>query len=152
MPAAARLVVPLIDVDSGIKPLEIEVQNGIPALETPKWIVGWVPWSNNPGEADSTYLFGHLNSPINREGNVFQRLPEIATLLKSGQKVTAVVVSADGTAWLYQIIATKVLPGTEMRIENPGEPSLYLVTCVPEYVYDHRFIAEGRLIGKLPPQ
>ena len=44
MPAAARLVVPLIDVDSGIKPLEIEVQNGIPALETPKWIVGWVPW------------------------------------------------------------------------------------------------------------
>lgn len=146
LPAPTRLIIPSIDVESEIQQLRILNLGNNQAYETPKNVVGHIPETANPGEGGSTWLFGHLESPIRNEGNVFAQLPKIPSLLRRGEEVFAVVESG-AQSYLYRIVESKVVPQQELELSDNGSSELVLVTCVPRFIYDHRLIITAELVG-----
>ena len=146
LPVPTRLIIPSIDVESRIEELQILSLGNSQAYETPKNVVGHIPETANPGEGGSTWLFGHLESPIRNEGNVFAQLPKIPSLLRRGEEVFVVV--ENGTqSYLYRIVESKVVPQEELVLSDHGSSELVLVTCVPRFIYDHRLIIRAELVG-----
>ncbi len=144
--AATRLIVPSIDVDSGIDELAILDLGGSRAYETPANTVGHIPETANAGEAGSGWFFGHTESPIQGEGSVFLNLSKIPGMLQNGEDVF-VVTSNGERQYLYRITSSRVVPQEEMALHDTGQATLHLVSCVPRLVYDHRLIVSGELIG-----
>ena len=149
LPAPTRVLVPSVGVDSAVRALAIRDLGDSRAYETPKHVVGHIPNSANPGENGGVWLFGHLESLIAGEGNVFHSLPNIPDLLRKGEEVYTIVENGEG-AYLYRIIETKVVHQDDMRVSDTGEATLSLVVCVPRFVYDHRLIDTGELVGFRP--
>ena len=146
LPAPTRLLIPSIEVESEVSQLRLLNLGSSRSYETPDNVVGHIPESANPGEAGSTWLFGHLESPIRNEGNVFADLPEIPGMLRRGAEVFAVVENGNDS-YLYRIVESKVVPQEELTLTNDGSPQLLMVTCVPRLVYDHRLVVRGELVG-----
>jgi len=144
--AATRLIIPSIDVDSGIDELAILDLGGSRAYETPANTVGHIPETANAGEAGSGWFFGHTESPIQGEGSVFLNLSKIPGMLQNGEDVF-VVTSNGERQYLYRITSSRVVPQEEMTLHDTGQATLHLVSCVPRLVYDHRLIVSGELIG-----
>ena len=146
LPAPTRILIPSIGVDSEVTGLQILDLGDSRAYETPKHVVGYIPEYANPGENGSTWFFGHLESPIAGEGNVFYNLPKIPDLLRKGRDVYTIVESG-GTSYLYRIIETRVVQQDDIKLYDTGGPTIHLVVCVPRFVYDHRLIVTGELVG-----
>jgi len=144
--AATRLIIPSIDVDTGIDELAILDLGGSRAYETPTNTVGHIPETANAGEAGSGWFFGHTESPIQGEGSVFLNLSKIPGMLQNGEDVF-VVTSNGEHQYLYRITSSRVVPQEEMMLHDTGQATLHLVSCVPRLVYDHRLIVSGELIG-----
>ena len=142
-----RLIIPSIDVDSNIEQLRILNLGNSSAWETPDNVVGHIPVTANPGEAGSTWLFGHLESPIRDEGNVFAQLPEIPGLIRRGNEDLYAVVENGSESYLYRIVESRVVPQEQLRLTDDGTPQLLMVTCVPRFIYDHRLVVRGVLEG-----
>ena len=104
LPDATHIKIPSIDVDSEITNLSILDLGDSRKYETPAHVVGRIPEASNPGEVGNTWLFGHLESPIRGEGNVFRRLPEIPEILNNGDPVYVTLLNAEGEEFMYQII------------------------------------------------
>ncbi len=155
-----RIVITSIRVDSEVKGLEIIDLGDSQAYETPNNVVGHIPLAVNPGEVGSSWYFGHLESPVAGEGNVFRDLPNIAEMLRRGDEVYVEVFSSSGS-FLYQITESLVLEANDLSLSyaeiqkanpeyaglDPGGAILHLVTCVPRLVYDHRLVVSGQLVG-----
>jgi len=144
---ATRLIIPSIDVDSGVDELAILNLGGSRAYETPANTVGHIPETANAGEAGSGWFFGHTESPIQGEGSVFLNLSKIPGMLQNGEDVF-VVTSNGERQYLYRITSSRVVPQEEMALHDTGKATLHLVSCVPRLVYDHRLIVSGELIGE----
>ena len=144
---ATRLIIPSIEVDSGVDELAILELGGSRAYETPANTVGHIPETANPGEAGSGWFFGHTESPIQGEGSVFLNLSKIPGKLQNGEDVF-VVTSNGERQYLYRITSSRVVPQEEMALHDTGKSTLHLVSCVPRLVYDHRLIVSGELIGE----
>ena len=153
-PDAAHVAIPSIGVDSAVANLAILDLGDRREYETPNKIVGRIPQKANPGEIGATWLFGHLESPIRGEGDVFRRLPEIPNLLKMGDPVYVEVRNEAGDEFLYQITETKVVHRDDLAPyvygEDPEKAVITLVACVPRMVYDHRILVIGELVGVKP--
>ena len=153
-PDAAHVEIPSIGVDSAVANLAILDLGDRREYETPNKIVGRIPQKANPGEIGATWLFGHLESPIRGEGDVFRRLPEIPNLLKMGDPVYVEVRNEAGDEFLYQITETKVVHRDDLAPyvygEDPEKAVITLVACVPRMVYDHRILVIGELVGVKP--
>lgn len=145
--ATTRIAIPLIDVDSETKELSILNFGDSRAYETPKNLVGHIPQSPNPGERGNAWYFGHLESPIRGEGNVFQRLPEIPDLLRDGDDVFVELENEDGSIFLYKTTRTEVMHQDELKFYGADVAQLTLVACVPRLVYDHRIVVTAELVG-----
>ena len=145
--ATARIAIPLIDVDSETQELAILNFGDSRAYETPKNLVGHIPQSPNPGERGNAWYFGHLESPIRGEGNVFQRLPEIPALLRDGDDVFVELESEDGSIFLYKTTRTEVMHQDELEFYGANVAQLTLVACVPRLVYDHRIVVTAELVA-----
>ena len=143
----SRITIPLIDVDSGIQELHILNLEDSRAYETPKHLVGHIPQSPNPGELGNAWYFGHLESPIKGEGNVFHRLPEIPDLLRDGDDVFVELESVDGSIYLYRTTRTEVMHEDDLKLYGSDTAQLTLVACVPRLVYDHRIVVTAELVG-----
>ena len=155
-----RIIITSIGVDSAVKGLEIIDLGNSRAYETPNKVVGNIPQAANPGEVGSSWYFGHLESPVAGEGNVFHNLPDIPEMLRQGEEVYAVVESSSGS-FLYQITESLVLKADDLSLSyadirtanpeyaglDPAGAILHLVTCVPRLVYDHRLVVSGQLVG-----
>ena len=146
LPAPTHISIPSIDVDSAVAGLLIMDLGDSTAYETPKNLVGHIPETSNPGEQGSTWFFGHLESPIAGEGNVFYNLPKIPNLLRKGEEVYTIVESGE-TSYLYRIRETQVVHQNDMKLYDQDGSNLHLVVCVPRLVYDHRLIVTGTLVG-----
>ena len=130
------------------------------AYETPDNVVGHIPSTSSPGELGSQWLFGHLESPIVGEGNVFHNLPKIPGLLRESEDVFAVVESGP-RSYLYKLTEAVVVHQDDMSLNygrlraqkpefaqlTPTNANLHLVACVPSLVYDHRIVVSGELVG-----
>ena len=143
----SRIAIPLIEVDSETTELAILNLGDSRAYETPKHLVGHIPQSPNPGEVGNGWYFGHLESPIRGEGNVFHRLPEIPDLLRDGDDVFVELESADGRVFLYKTTRTEVVHQDEFRFYGADVAQITLVACVPRLVYDHRIVVTAELVG-----
>lgn len=145
-PSPSRIVIPSIGVDSDVSQLRLLSKNTGYEWETPKWVVGHVPTSGNPGMQRQGWYFGHLESPLRREGNVFKRLPDIPPLLKDGETVH-IVVEADDRKYLYQVYKSDWVHKDDLKITYSREQDITLVTCYPTLVYDHRLLVTAALVG-----
>ena len=150
-PDAAHVAIPSIGVDSAVANLAILDLGDRREYETPDKIVGRIPQKANPGEIGATWLFGHLESPIRGEGDVFRRLPEIPDLLRMGDPVYVEIRNEADDEYLYQITETKVVHQDDLAPhvygEDPPMATITLVACVPRMVYDHRILVTGELVG-----
>ena len=153
-PDAAHVAIPSIGVDSAVANLAILDLGDRREYETPDKIVGRIPQKANPGEIGATWLFGHLESPIRGEGDVFRRLPEIPDLLRMGDPVYVEIRNEADDEYLYQITETKVVHQDDLapRVYGQDAPraTITLVACVPRMVYDHRILVIGELVGVKP--
>ena len=149
---ATRMNIPSISVDSSVKGLKVEYFDESYAWETPKHTVGYIPTTAKPGDQGQGWYFGHLESPIAGEGNVFFRLPEIPALLKDGETVV-IELESDGRLFTYQVYKTEVVHERDLVVTDSGQSDITLVACWPRFVYDHRILVTAALVGleELPP-
>ena len=143
---AERMLIPALGIDVPVKDLAILNLGKSLEYETPAHTVGHIPGTSNPGSQGNGWYFGHLESPIMREGNVFARLPQIPTLIANGEEVLVIVESATDV-YLYTIVETKVVTAEELELFNSSDARITLVTCQPRGTYDHRLLVSGTLIG-----
>ena len=143
---AQRIQIPIIGLDSTVQELEILDLGDSRAYETPKNTVGHIPQTANPGEEANGWFFGHLESPIRGEGNVFRDLPQIPQYLRDGNSVYVILESKTGT-YLYQVNATDVVHQSKLRIDTSQGTTITLVACVPRFKYDNRLLVTAKLVG-----
>ena len=141
-----RMNIPIIGVDSGIEELEIVDLGDSQAYENPDNIVGHIPQTAAAGEVGNGWFFGHLESPVRGEGNVFRRLPDVPGYLRDGDPVYVSLESDAGTH-LYQVTATEVVHQDDLHLYGSDEATITLVSCVPRLVYDHRLLVTAKLVG-----
>ena len=141
-----RIVIPILGIDSVVEGLGIDILGDSNSWETPKNVVGHIPTTSKPSENGSGWYFGHLESPIRGEGNVFQRLPEIPRLLKEDRSVLIYVQDIKRT-YLYEVYKADVLYQDELFIRDSGQRDIILVTCYPRLKYDHRIIITAAMVG-----
>ena len=160
LPSPTRIIIPFIGVDSRVEGLQIMDLGDSRAYNTPDHVVGHIPQSANPGEGQSGWYFGHLESPIAGEGNVFYNLPRIPELLLK-QDVYIIVENGTGS-YLYKITEAFVVHQDDLRMDyaylqglkadyaklEPGGANIHLVTCVPKWDYDNRLVVSGTLVGE----
>ena len=149
LPSPERIRIPAINLDAEVEGLRILDLGDSRAYETPKFVVGHIPETPSPGGAGNGWYFGHLETLIRGEGAVFRDLPDLAEIVRGGEKVYVIVDNAQGSH-LYQITRTWVIPQEELGLTTSPEPTITLVTCVPRLTYDHRFMVEAKLVGFLP--
>ena len=142
-----KIIISEIGLNSKVADLEIIDLGSSSSYETPKNIVGHIPESVNPGGIGKSWYFGHLESFIRKEGNVFHMLPKIPELLKQDPSLF-VHISTDKKTYVYQIYKTEVIPKEELYLDLKSDiPEAILVTCVPSFLYHSRLLVYSKLIG-----
>ena len=142
---ATRITIPSVLVESEVMALGVVPAEDGYAWETPKWVVGHIPTTAIPGQQGQGWYFGHLESPIKGEGNVFRRLPEIPGLLRDGEAVDVFLETA-GRLFRYQVYRTGWVEQEDLRITDSGQYDITLVTCFPRFHYDKRLLVTAALV------
>ena len=142
---AINIRIPAIKVDSTVEQLEIIEKNGRKEYDTPKNVVGRVPTDPNMFDSVTGWYFGHLESPIKSEGNVFHNLPEVADYLRDGDPVYVFLYTGD-QEFVYQAVKSEVLHESELKLYDAGTHSIVLVTCSNRPYYDHRQLVTAKLV------
>ena len=142
---ATRITIPSVLVESAVMALGVVPAEEGYAWETPKWVVGHIPATAIPGQQGQGWYFGHLESPIKGEGNVFRRLPEIPGLLRDGEAVDIFLETA-GRLFRYQVYRTGWVEQEDLRITDSGQYDITLVTCFPRFHYDKRLLVTAALV------
>jgi sortase A len=137
---ATWIYIPSIQVDSRVIEIGVKKEKGSWIWEAPAFAVGHYGGTANPGEIGNAVFTGHIRSnPIKEEGSVFGRLPEI----ELGH--TVYLYNADGRQFTYVVVEMKVVLPSEISILDPTpDETLTLVTCVPDWVYSHRFVVTAK--------
>ncbi len=143
---AERIVIPQLNVEAEVEELSIINLASSAAYETPAFTVGHIPTTPNPGSAGNGWYFGHLENPLQGEGNVFLRLPEVADLLRDGDDVH-VILTADGRDYLYLVNATSTTHADDLALYPSDDARISLVTCFPRLKYDQRLIVTAQLVA-----
>ena len=143
---AANITIPALGIDVAIEELGIADLGDSSAYETPKFVVGHIPETPNPGSHGNGWYFGHLESPLGGEGNVFSRLPQVPGLLRDGEDVH-VVLSSEGREYLYQVRETDIVHEDDIALYQASDARITLVTCFPRLKYDQRLLVTAKLIG-----
>ena len=146
--AAIRITIPALDMDAEVYDLELANLTDSKAYETPKFSVGHIPTTPNPGAIGNGWFFGHLESPIQGEGNVFSGLPKIPELLRSGEDVFVLAESIE-RVFIYQVTETDLIHEDALILYNTDDSRITLVTCFPRLKYDHRLLVTAKLIGTI---
>lgn len=127
-----------------IVPTGTKVDNGELVWDVADHAVGYLLGTGLPGQPGNLVLSGHISAPVSGQGNIFHNLPELAN--KLGSRVG--VMAADNVWYYYSVSGTDVVLPTENWVLNPTPaPTITLLTCYPDGVYDHRFVAQGTYLG-----
>ncbi len=145
--ASTGISIPAVGIESSIAELSIQDLGDRRVYETPDNAVGHIPETRNAGENGSGWYFGHMESPLIREGSVFRNLDHIPGLLAEGEEVQ-IIASNGSEEFLYRVTATRIVHEDDMTLEWDGGPSIHLVACFPRLVYDHRLIVDAELIAR----
>lgn len=143
---STRILVPAIGVDSTISELSILDLGDSRAYESPDNTVGHIPESANAGEEGTSWFFGHTESPISREGSVFFNLQKVPEKLRNGEDVFIITDNGDHQ-FLYRATSSQVVHQDDLTLDATPDADINLVSSVPRFVYDHRLVVSGELIG-----
>jgi LPXTG-site transpeptidase (sortase) family protein len=143
---AAHMSIPAIGVDAGVDEIEILSLDNASAYLTPAFTVGHIPGTPNPGSHGNGWYFGHLESPVAGEGNVFTRLPRIPDMLRNGEEVH-VILRTGLLEYLYVVTQTDLVDEEDMALYQASDARITLVTCYPRLRYDQRLLVTAQLIG-----
>jgi len=143
---AERIAIPALDLEAGVNELQIDDLGDALSYQTPRFTVGHIPDSPNPGSHGNGWYFGHLESPIAGEGNVFSRLPRVPQLLRQGDDVH-VIIESNGREYLYLVSQTDLVHEDEVELYQAPDARITLVTCFPRLRYDQRLLVTALLIG-----
>lgn len=143
---ALEIQIPQIDLRAEVIELALADLGASLEYETPKFTVGHIPATPNPGSKGSGWYFGHLDNPVGGEGNVFSQLPQIAKLLQAGDEVH-ILLSTETTEYLYSAYKTGLVKESELQITSSNRSEVVLVTCFPRLTYEKRFLVHAELIG-----
>lgn len=147
--AAETLEIPAIGLTTTIYGLTVRNDGGQLLWDSPVNIVGHIPGTARPGEIGTGWYFGHLQSPVSGEGNVFHDLPDIVDLLRQ-DPVDIIIGSADGE-FLYRVTRTDFIHRDDLVLTETSEATVTLVSSYPKFVYDHRLLVTGELLAFRPP-
>jgi sortase A len=136
---ARRLVIPTLGLDSKIIQLGTKLdRRGQLAWETAPFAVGQHKGLAGPGQNGNMVLSGHISSP--NEGAVFHHLPD----LKVGE---GVIVGTEERQYLYRVVDVKTVTPDEVSVlDQTPDPTVTLITCVPDGIYSHRLVVTARLV------
>lgn len=148
-PAADTLQIPAIRLSTTVYGLAVYEDDGKQLWESPVDIVGHIPGTSHPGETGAGWYFGHLESPVRGEGNVFHSLPDIVQLIKH-DPVDIIIGSAAGE-FLYRVIGTGFIHRDDLVLNQTSTSTVTLVASYPKLVYDHRILVTGELLAFRPP-
>src|SRR5712691_3005731 len=125
---ARRLVIPTLGLDSKVIQLGTKLdRHGVLAWETAPFAVG-----------QHKVLSGHISSP--NEGAIFHHLPD----LKVGE---GLIVATEERQYLYRVVDVKtVTPDKVSVLDQTPDPTVTLITCVPDGIYSHRLVVTARLV------
>ena len=143
---ADRLIIPALNINASVQDLAMVNLGNSASYATPRLTIGHIPGTPNPGSHGNGWYFGHLESPLQQEGNVFSRLPRVPELLRNGEDIYVIAQSGDAQ-YLYQVTETDVLYQNDLRLYQAGDSRLTLVTCQPRGTYDHRLLVTAKLVG-----
>ncbi|MSQ33875.1 MAG: sortase [Dehalococcoidia bacterium] len=137
---ARQLRIPSIAVDTVVVEIRpVADEKGMLVWERPKWAAGHLAGTAKPGQGNNTVMAGHLESPIRREGNVFENLPEVRLL-------DSVYVDTDQARYEYLVVQKRVVEPNDLSVlDETADATLTLITCVPKGVYSHRLIVIAKL-------
>ncbi len=140
-----RVLVPTIDVDSLV--VETGIKDG--EWQVPKFVVGHLDGTANPGENGNMTMSGHVSSVAS--GNVFARLDQA----RNGEDV---YVYTKAGQYLYRVYEIKIVPNNDISVLDPTpDPTLTLITCAGTWNpiardYSHRLIVKARLFQDAAPE
>ena len=146
IPPSTRILVPAIGIDSTIDELSILELGDSRTYESPDNTVGHIPESPNAGEKGTSWFFGHTDSPINREGSVFFNLQKVPEMLRNGEDVF-IITDNGANQFLYRATSSQVVHQDNLRLNATPDADINLVSSVPRFVYNHRLVVSGELIG-----
>ena len=141
-----KISIPILHLTAPVENLAIVEKDGRMVYETPKNLVGRIPSSPNQPDTFTGWYFGHLESPLKGEGNVFHNLPEIAEHLIDGKEVL-ISLGKPGKELVYQVTKSEVLHESDLELYDPGFGKIILVTCSNRPIYDHRQLVTATLVG-----
>jgi sortase A len=136
---ARRVVIPTIGLDSKVIQLGTTLdRRGQIAWETAPFAVGQHKGLAGPGQNGNMVLSGHISSPS--EGAVFHHLTE----LKVGE---GVIVSTEERQYLYRVVQVQTVTPDQVQVLDPTpDPTLTLITCVPDKIYSHRLVVTAHIV------
>src|SRR5258708_5545049 len=141
---ARRLVIPTLGLDSKVIQLGTKLdRRGQLAWETAPFAVGQHKGLAGPGQNGNMVLSGHISSP--NEGAVFHHLPD----LKVGE---GVIVGTEERQYLYRVVDTRTVTPDEVSVlDQTPDPTVTLITCVPDGIYSHRLVLTAPPSSPVPP-
>ena len=146
---AETIKIPAIGLSTTVYGLAVYDEGGRQLWESPVDIVGHIPYTARPGEVGTGWYFGHLESPVRGEGNVFHDLPDVVDLIKH-DPVDIIIGSADGE-FLYRVTGTGFIHRDDLELDQSSASTVTLVSSYPKLVYDHRLLVTGELLAFRPP-
>ena len=145
---ATRIRIPSIKLDSTVAELGIVSLDDQTSYQTPDNTVGHIPETSSPGQQGSGWFFGHLESFVQGEGNIFRHLPEITELIKH-DPVDVFIETVDAE-YVYRVTSTSQLHESELKLSSADDAQITLVTCWPPRIYDQRILVDATLIAYRP--
>ena len=139
---ATRIMIPSIGIDSSITELSIVDLGDSRYYESPDNTVGHIPETGR----GNAWFFGHTESPISREGSVFFNLQKVPQKLRHGEDVFIITDHGIGQL-LYRVTSSRVIHQDDLTLDATPSADINLVSSVPRFVYDHRLVISGDLIG-----
>ncbi len=113
-------------------------------LDSPRWSLRAIAWLSNLRSEISRVQMG--DRAIFVRGSVFRDLPKIPELLRQGEDVYVIV--GNGTVdYLYRVTDFQILSADALKLYDTGQPSVFLVTCIPRFYYDYRLVVKAELAG-----
>lgn len=147
--SAETLEIPAIGLTTTVYDLQLFDEDGKGFWESPVDIVGHIPGTALPGETGAGWYFGHLESPVRGEGNIFHDLPDVVDLIKH-DPVDVIIGSADGE-FLYRVTKTGFIHRDDLVLDESSGSTVTLVASYPKLVYDHRLLVTAELLAYRAP-
>jgi hypothetical protein len=139
------LLIPSIGLVAPVSELMILEEDTGARYEQPINLVGHIPETPNPGQLGNGWYFGHLESPILGEGNIFNRLPDVVEMIKNDP--VDVIIETENEAFLYRVTGSNVVPKEDLELYRSDTATVTLVASFPSRVYSHRLLITAELIA-----